>query len=755
MRIAHLSDLHLGFRAFAKVERGWNLRERDVAAAFHHAIQEIGRLGPDLVLLTGNLFDHPDPPSTAFLTLTRGIGTLRELLPGVTICAVAGERDTPAAPADPGPVAVLDALPGVEAAAGAPRAVHLREPGVHILLVPYRSVIRPPYPQLRPDPDARWNVLLVRGTPGGEEGALPLDPRGWDYIALGGGPRARRWDRVGARIRTAGSLERVGIDPWREGVVEKGFWSCDLQSGDEEFHNLPGRPVVDLAPVRVDPSDPEAGSRRLRELLQGLPGGIEGKILRVRLRGREPGALAGIRPGLLEAIERQTAHLEIHAGPTDLRLPGLLRERPASPSGLPRLLRGAEGEDADEIPLTPGLWALMADSREDRVRLARLADGGGGSRGLPLAFVRPEEERGSQARGEVDVAGEALPAPSPSTGDSTPETARELRRLREDWLEATGDMEALSLEWVRERQEAESRLASYRDHARELRDRLREIESEGADALCPTCRRPLAEAHPRMVRELREEWEDVVQDGQWWRRRREQLEEKPDALRVLDRQVLELQARMEALAEASTHPVEPVPEPATKEGWGGRPSGHGEIPAPGDPRVLGLAADFLGRVTGGRIRELLVDPEHGGVAVREDGGEWSPPPPGDFALVSAALHLATVGLDLHDRVEADEAIQTGEEGMESGEGGAPAAPSHLVLGHFAESDGSDEVVRFFQLLAGEPLAIPVVAVLPPGVAARLPERLVGTVELRRDPEKRARIRVGSAGRPRLRIEGDG
>jgi DNA repair protein SbcD/Mre11 len=300
MRVAHLSDLHLGHRVFSRRERGGNLRERDVAAAFHLAIQEVARLAPDLVLVSGDLFHGADPPSTAFLTLTRGIRRLQDLLPGVPVMAIAGECDTPMAPGDPGPVAVLDAVPGVEAAAGAPRAVHLRDLSAHVLLVPHRAVVRPPFPELRPDPGARWNILLVRGHPAGdlrgregrrEPGAettrrppegdhLVLDPDGWDYVALGGPHRMRSW---GETVHCAGSLERIGASPWSEAATEKGFLLADLARGRVEVHPLPARPVVDLAPVRVTPEDPGAGTRRLRELLEGFPGGVEGKIVRVRL----------------------------------------------------------------------------------------------------------------------------------------------------------------------------------------------------------------------------------------------------------------------------------------------------------------------------------------------------------------------------------------------------------------------------------------------------------------------------------------
>ena len=114
MRLVHLSDLHLGFRAYFHLERGWNRRERDIGAAFRAALEEAARLRPGLVLITGDVFDGPNPPSTAFLTLHRVLSRLRRRLPAVPVLIIAGERDSPRSPADPGPVAVLDSLPGVE-----------------------------------------------------------------------------------------------------------------------------------------------------------------------------------------------------------------------------------------------------------------------------------------------------------------------------------------------------------------------------------------------------------------------------------------------------------------------------------------------------------------------------------------------------------------------------------------------------------------------------------------------------------------
>jgi len=125
----------------------------------------------------------------------------------------------------------------------------------------------------------------------------------------------------------------------------------------------------------------------------------------------------------------------------------------------------------------------------------------------------------------------------------------ELRGLRGDDAEITGDVEAATMEWLRERQDAETQLGAYRDRARELKERLGELEASGADAVCPTCQRPLLEHAAPVLDTLREEWESVVQDGSWWRRRREQLELKPERLTELESRALRLHAATESLAE--------------------------------------------------------------------------------------------------------------------------------------------------------------------------------------------------------------
>ena len=66
MKIAHLADLHLGYRAYHRsTSRGVNQREADVADAVRRAVAQVAELRPDLVLIAGDVFHAVRPSNTA------------------------------------------------------------------------------------------------------------------------------------------------------------------------------------------------------------------------------------------------------------------------------------------------------------------------------------------------------------------------------------------------------------------------------------------------------------------------------------------------------------------------------------------------------------------------------------------------------------------------------------------------------------------------------------------------------------------
>lgn len=250
-------------------------------------------------------------------------------------------------------------------------------------------------------------------------------------------------------------------------------------------------------------------------------------------------------PGLVAVLGgdgrlRGAVHRILAGQETGVRVTTLPRVPDPALTRLPEELRLAleagMGVDRPEDVVEAGTCALALLAGLDRLdgarmRLVRL-------RGASATAPGPEAESLMERIRVLEGAPEELEA-----------LERELRTHRGDDAEITGDVEAATMEWLRERQDAETHLGAYRDRARELKERMAELESSGEDSVCPTCGRALREHLAPVMQALEEEWESVVQDGSWWRRRREQLEGKPERLQELEGKALRLHAATEALAE--------------------------------------------------------------------------------------------------------------------------------------------------------------------------------------------------------------
>lgn len=309
MRVAHLSDLHLGYGGAG---RGHG-RGNDVVHVFRAALGRIAEIGAELVVIAGDVFDHPDVPAPPIAVFSQAVRKLRERVPGVVVAIAAGARDTPLDPERHGPLSVVGALESVEVATASVRRLAVANGEVSVTLVPHAAVTAPRPPRLRPDPDAKGNVLVIHAARRtGTVRALPVRLRGWDYVALGSNHVRTR---VSARAHYSGSLERIGPDPWEEAAVDKGFLIAELGSGQVEFSPVEARAAVSLAPVDAAGGGMVTVARRLGEALAGVPGGIDGKLVRIPVRGLSPRDLAVLDRDVLTRIRQRVALLRIDALP--------------------------------------------------------------------------------------------------------------------------------------------------------------------------------------------------------------------------------------------------------------------------------------------------------------------------------------------------------------------------------------------------------------------------------------------------------
>ncbi|MGH7521568.1 MAG: metallophosphoesterase family protein [Gemmatimonadales bacterium] len=225
MKLAHLADLHLGFRQFDRqTAKGANQREVDVAEAFRRAVDDILEQKPELIVIAGDLFHSVRPTNAAILYCFRQLQRLRTGLPYSPVVVVAGEHDTPRSTETGSILRLYEAL-GVEIAVEDARRIVLPKLDCAVLAVPQQALAKADRPALRPEPGGpTLNVLVTHGVYGGlgeERGTIEyggaeltrelLAPEKWDYIALGHYHTAQS---IAANAWYAGSLEYLPPNPW-------------------------------------------------------------------------------------------------------------------------------------------------------------------------------------------------------------------------------------------------------------------------------------------------------------------------------------------------------------------------------------------------------------------------------------------------------------------------------------------------------------------------------------------------------------
>jgi exonuclease SbcC len=127
------------------------------------------------------------------------------------------------------------------------------------------------------------------------------------------------------------------------------------------------------------------------------------------------------------------------------------------------------------------------------------------------------------------------------------EVTLELEKKRGELEDAQGDLEARRTEWVRDRQDADTKLRDLRRQYIEVQEQRERVTSLGADGACPTCSRKLGENLQTVVEHLTETIETLRVDGAYYKSRFEQLSEMPANVKELDERRRALTAETGAL----------------------------------------------------------------------------------------------------------------------------------------------------------------------------------------------------------------
>jgi DNA repair exonuclease SbcCD nuclease subunit len=325
-RIAHISDTHLGYRAYLKTDSdGRNQRSLDIESAYQAVVDDdLHTPDLDLIVHTGDVF-HQSRPSwsaiRAFISQTKRLESL-----GVPIIVIAGNHDTPQL-RTPGTVfSVLElALPGVRFVSGYDHeAIDLAGIGLHVVAVPHGRLVSGPIADIWL-PEDRTNILLTHGlvpvladSPRHELGEVQISEDllspAYAAILLG---HFHMHQRVAQNAWYAGSTERIG---WND-ESHNPCWSLVSIDGDgvatAQDRRITVRQMITLGALDCA----GAGGKEIAE-----------QVMSAAVAFAHPDAMVRIELQVAERKDRRSAEAIIRRDPanTFLCLQTYVRQDPAA-----------------------------------------------------------------------------------------------------------------------------------------------------------------------------------------------------------------------------------------------------------------------------------------------------------------------------------------------------------------------------------------------------------------------------------------
>lgn len=322
LRVVHFADPHLGYRRFHRLNKfGYNQREVDVSLAFKECIDRTIALKPQIVLCAGDLF-HSVRPSNAVITFAfRELSRLSVRL-GVPIVLIAGNHDTPRRSDSGSLLRLFCEIPHVFVSDAGLDRFDFPELDLSVTCLPHAALVDPKLESLRADERRRFNILLAHGQfdarlvsdfGGVDIPYTKLAPHEWDYAALG--HVHSRLD-VGTNGAYAGSLEHTATDIWRGAREPKGFLSVELPKGTRTFHSLTTpREIVVLDAIDARHLTAPEVSERICATLDRVPGGIDGKMVRLEINNLPREVMRAVDHKAIRAYGTKALNLSLEVRP--------------------------------------------------------------------------------------------------------------------------------------------------------------------------------------------------------------------------------------------------------------------------------------------------------------------------------------------------------------------------------------------------------------------------------------------------------
>jgi exonuclease SbcD len=320
VRIAHISDTHLGYTRYAKLhpETSRNQREVDVQEAYGRAVDAILERDVDLVIHSGDVFDSVRPATHVIIGFLKQTFRITKL--DIPYLVAAGNHETPRLRSTTAALEYANLVNAISAHGFEIdyESIDVEGTAVGVTLVPHGAVFGTG--AVTPARDADINILVTHGMVPGlearqhEMGEANLQPgmleSSFDYIALG---HYHEFHKHKPNAYYAGATERFGfgeVDA-KPGFAIVEFDSRGLQS--VEHVEIATRPMMDLKKISAREMDAADLTEEVRK--RTAEADLDGAIVRLRVYDVRHGVASGLDRELLRDLGRRCLNfsLEIHA----------------------------------------------------------------------------------------------------------------------------------------------------------------------------------------------------------------------------------------------------------------------------------------------------------------------------------------------------------------------------------------------------------------------------------------------------------